>query len=199
MRIGAAHDRQNGSQGGKPSSMCSQKAKSPRPNFLKLSLTTTPSHTLMHISGKCHCGAISFTATVDPHRVLVCHCADCQVFSGAPFRAVLPTPAESVEITGTAKHYVKVAESGNKRVQAFCPECGTQLYATEGEGPPKVLNLRLGCVDQRDQLAPAAQIWGDSAMPWLEGLPSVPMHHKGLASPIVHRRTQMPRDQRHNE
>ncbi len=142
-------------------------------------------HTLMHISGKCHCGAISFTATVDPSRVLVCHCADCQAFSGAPFRAVLPTAAESVEIRGTAKHYVKVAESGNKRVQAFCPECGTQLYATEGEGLPKVLNLRLGCVEQRDQLAPAAQIWGESAMPWLEALRSVPTHQKGLASPIM--------------
>ena len=111
----------------------------------------------MHISGKCHCGAISFTATVDPNRVLVCHCADCQALSGAPFRAVLPTAAVSVDITGTAKHHVKVAESGNKRVNAFCPECGTQLYATESEGPPKVLNLR---VAQRDQLAPAAQIWG---------------------------------------
>ena len=92
---------------------------------------------------------------------------------------------ESVEIAGTAKHYVKVAESGNKRVQAFCPECGTQLYATEGEGPPKVLNLRLGCVGQRDQLAPAAQIWGESATPWLEVMRSVPVHHKGLASPIM--------------
>ena len=139
----------------------------------------------MHISGKCHCGAISFTATVDPNRVLVCHCADCQALSGAPFRAVLPTAAVSVDITGTAKHHVKVAESGNKRVNAFCPECGTQLYATEGEGPPKTLNLRLGCVDQRNQLAPAAQIWGDSAMSWLESLRSVPMHHKGLANPIM--------------
>jgi hypothetical protein len=142
-------------------------------------------HTIMHISGKCHCGAISFTATVDPQRVLACHCADCQTFSGAPFRAVLPTPAENVKISGNAKHYLKVAESGNKRVQAFCPECGTQLYATEGEGDPKVLNLRLGCIDQREQLPPLAQIWGESAMPWLEAIHSVPMHCKGLASPVM--------------
>jgi hypothetical protein len=59
------------------------------------------------------------------------------------------------------------------------------LYATEGEGPPKILNLRLGCVDQRDKLAPAAQIWGESAMPWLEALRFVPIHLKGLASPIM--------------
>lgn len=138
----------------------------------------------MQITGKCHCGAVSFSAMVDPARVLACHCSDCQAFSGAPFRAVLPVPAEDVSISGHAKHYVKVAESGNRRVQAFCPECGTQLYATEGDGPPKVLNLRLGCVDQRAQLPPVAQIWGDSAMPWLENLPAVRMHCKGLASPL---------------
>lgn len=139
----------------------------------------------MRISGKCHCGAISFTATVDPQRVLACHCTDCQRFSGAPYRAVLPAPAEQVEMTGVAKHYVKVAESGNRRIQAFCPECGTQLYATEGEGAPKVLNLRLGCIDQRAQLPPLAHIWVESAMPWLCTVSSLPAHGKGLASPRV--------------
>jgi hypothetical protein len=139
----------------------------------------------MKISGQCHCGAISFKATVDPTQVLVCHCADCQTFSGAPFRAVLPTPAENVKFSGVAKRYVKVAESGNRRVQAFCAACGTQLYATEGEGVPKVLNLRLGCIDQRDELAPTTQIWGESAMPWLKTLQCVPMHGKGLASPVM--------------
>jgi len=139
----------------------------------------------MKITGQCHCGAVSFTATVDPQRVLLCHCADCQAFSGAPFRAVLPTPVEQVQLKGQAKHYVKVAESGNRRAQAFCPECGTQLYATEGEGPPKVLNLRLGCIEQRGELPPMEQIWGDSALPWIHDLNAVPMHCKGLASPLM--------------
>ena len=94
---------------------------------------------------------------VDPSKVLVCHCTDCQQFSGAPFRAVLPTPIEDVSMKGEAKQYVKVAASGNKRVQAFCAECGTQLYATEPDSP-KLLNLRLGCVNERAQLAPSVQI-----------------------------------------
>lgn len=85
-------------------------------------------------------------------------------------------------MSGNAKHYVKVAESGNRRAQAFCPECGTQLYATEAENP-KVLNLRLGCVNERAQLVPKTQIWGESAMPWLQQLPSMPSHGKG--SPLM--------------
>jgi hypothetical protein len=146
----------------------------------------------MQVSGKCHCGAISFSAIVDPSKVLVCHCADCQIFSGAPFRAVLPVPVEHVSINGQAKHYVKVAASGNRRAQAFCQECGAQLYATEGVGPPKVLNLRVGCIDQRAQLPPFVQIWGESVMPWLSTLESVPLHGQGLASPIMQSSPQAP-------
>jgi hypothetical protein len=115
---------------------------------------------------------------------MACHCTDCQAFSGAPFRAVVPVAAENVTISGTAKHYVKMAASGRSRVQAFCGECGTQLYATEPDAP-KVINLRLGCVKERAQLPPVAQIWGQSAMPWLHGLASVPAHTQGLASPLI--------------
>jgi len=138
----------------------------------------------MQISGQCHCGAISFTARVDPAKVVVCHCADCQRFSGAPFRAVLPTPVHDVVLRGQARHYVKVAESGNRRAQAFCPECGTQLYATEAD-TPQVLNLRLGCVNERAQLLPVRQIWGESAMPWLPALATAPLHAKGLGSALL--------------
>ena len=70
----------------------------------------------MQITGQCHCGAITFKATVDPKKVLVCHCADCQQISGAPFRAVLPTPEEDVILSGTAKHYVKEDQSEVNRL-----------------------------------------------------------------------------------
>lgn len=127
----------------------------------------------MHIDGACHCGGISFTAQIDPARVMVCHCADCQVLSGSPFRAVVAAPIESFALRGQPKSYVKVAESGNRRAQMFCPECGTPLYATAPENPTSVI-IRLGCVAQRDQLVPAVQIWQRSAMPWLTSLAVTP-------------------------
>ena len=138
----------------------------------------------MQITGRCYCGAISFKALIDPSRVIVCHCTDCQIFSGAPFRAVLPTPAANVEVSGETKHYVKIAESGNRRRQAFCGECGSHLWATEADGEPKTMNIRLGCIEERDQLAPTAQIWGHSAAPWLDRLSLIPLHEKGPLSPI---------------
>ncbi|MFN0183326.1 MAG: GFA family protein [Aquabacterium sp.] len=127
----------------------------------------------MKIDGRCHCGRVSFSAVIDPGRVMVCHCTDCQVLSGAPFRAVVVAPIETFSIEGETRRYVKVAESGNRRAQVFCPECATPLYATAPENPTSVV-IRLGCVAQRAELKPAAQIWQHSQMPWLAALPDVP-------------------------
>lgn len=127
----------------------------------------------MQIDGACHCGRVSFTAQIDPTRVMVCHCNDCQVLSGAPFRAVVVAPYDTLALRGETRSYVKVAESGNRRAQVFCPDCATPLFATSPENPTSVV-IRLGCVAQRAQLAPAAQIWQRSAMPWLKGLDEVP-------------------------
>jgi len=138
----------------------------------------------MNITGQCHCGAISFTALIDPNKIIACHCSDCQAFSGAPFRAVAPTAVENVKMTGTPKLYVKTADSGNQRAQAFCGNCGTQLYATEPD-TPKVIGFRLGCINERAQLKPTIQIFGKSAMPWLQDLHNVALHQTGPSSPLV--------------
>lgn len=138
----------------------------------------------MHISGQCHCGAISFTAEVDPAMVIACHCSDCQIFSGAPFRLVVPAAIGSVMMSGVPKQYVKLAASGNRRTQAFCETCGTQLYGAELDSP-KGLMLRLGCVNERALLPPTVQIWGQSALPWLPTLASVPSHSEGPRSPLM--------------
>ena len=138
----------------------------------------------MKITGQCHCGNVRFTATADPAKVFACHCADCQIISGGPFRAVVAIPVDQVELQGTPKSYVKVAASGNRRAQAFCADCGTQLFATEAD-QPKTLNIRLGCVNERAQLKPVVQVWRDSAMPWLPELDSAPAHTKGRDSPLA--------------
>ena len=137
----------------------------------------------MHIDGACHCGLISFAAEIDPMEVTICHCADCQVLSGAPFRTVVAAPIGQFKLTGEPKRYALV-QSGKQMVQAFCPECGTPLFAVAPESPTTVV-LRLGCVTQRAQLRPFAQIWAHMALPWISDLPLMPKAPKqGDALPI---------------
>ncbi|HEY0879383.1 MAG TPA: GFA family protein [Zeimonas sp.] len=127
----------------------------------------------MKIDGRCHCGRISFTAEVDPARVAVCNCADCQVLSGSAFRVSVPAPVERFALRGEPKRYVKVAQSGNHRVQAFCPDCGTPLFASATEGATQVM-IRTGCVVQRAELEPREQIWTASALPWVSRVHALP-------------------------
>ena len=132
----------------------------------------------MQIEGACHCGLVSFTAEIDRSRVMACHCTDCQVLSGAPFRAVAVAPIDTLKVSGTTKSYVKVAQSGNRRAQVFCPECATPLWATAPENATSVV-IRLGCVKQRAELKPVVQIWEHSALPWLSELGSIPSTPQG--------------------
>jgi hypothetical protein len=38
----------------------------------------------------CYCGCISFEAEIQPDKVRVCHCTDCQTLSGSAFRTNVP-------------------------------------------------------------------------------------------------------------
>jgi hypothetical protein len=119
----------------------------------------------MDIQGACHCGRISYEARVDPARVVLCHCADCQTMSGAPYRANVPVLLRNFRLAGTPKAYVKTGASGNAIVTAFCGDCGSALYSHR-RGEPSYLNLRLGAVRQRAELPPKLQGFCDSAMAW---------------------------------
>jgi hypothetical protein len=113
-------------------------------------------------------------AEIDPNRVIICHCTDCQTLSGSAFRTVVFTHEDTFKLlSGELKVYVKTGESGTKRPQCFCPECGTPIYSsTMGEGP-KVHVIRVGTVRQRDQLVPKAQLWCRSSQDWLSNLCSI--------------------------
>jgi hypothetical protein len=125
------------------------------------------------IEGSCHCGKIAYEADADPETVGICHCTDCQTFSGAPYRASVHVGADSFAMRGTPTIYVKTAESGTKRAQAFCGTCGTPIYASAPENP-EIYSLRLGAVKQRAQLPPKRQIWCGSAMPWSQDIGDIP-------------------------
>jgi hypothetical protein len=128
----------------------------------------------MRVDGSCHCGNVKFDAEVDAGNVVVCHCTDCQTLSGSAFRVTVPAKAESFRLQGgSPRIYLKLAESGAKRVQAFCPVCGTSLYSSVEKNPTRLF-VRVGTIRQRASLRPAAQIWRRSAVSWLEDLESVP-------------------------
>ena len=116
----------------------------------------------IHVNGKCHCGKIEIEAKIKLSEVRACHYTDCQKMSGAPLRAIAPAPNDKVKISGKPKEYIKIGDSGKKRIQAFCLSCGTQLFATDMD--KQSYNLRTGFLEQRDQLAPKTHVFTQSSI-----------------------------------
>ena len=52
----------------------------------------------MRVDGRCHCGRVTYEADVDYNDVSLCHCTDCQVLCGSPWRASVPAEAASFRL-----------------------------------------------------------------------------------------------------
>lgn len=124
----------------------------------------------LHVHGRCHCGAVSYQATVDAERTTICHCTDCQRLTGSAYRVSVPAEEGSFHlVAGRPSIYVKVGDSGSRRAQAFCSNCGSPLYTHDADDP-KVFTLRVGCIDERAALVPRKQKWCGSALAWTASL-----------------------------
>ena len=67
----------------------------------------------MKVIGRCFCGKISSQARVADNIMVACYCMVCQVFSGAPYRAVVIAHADTVIIDEDVNEFVKTTESRN--------------------------------------------------------------------------------------
>ena len=79
---------------------------------------------------------------------------------------------------GTPKTYIKTAESGNKRLHAFCGTCGTPIYACAVDNPQSY-GLRVGTITQRAGFSPRRQSWRRSALRWVDVLATIPVVQDG--------------------
>jgi hypothetical protein len=99
-----------------------------------------------------------------PIQTAICHCTDCQTLSGTAFRTAIRIPADFRLLSGEPAIYVKTTDRGSKTAQAFCPRCGSQIYASHVEDP-KFFAVRVGTVKQRNELEPKVQVCTRSQVP----------------------------------
>lgn len=92
----------------------------------------------MQIDGRCHCGHVTYQADIDPQRVSICHCTDCQRLTGSPYRVTVICSLDDILMTGQApKIYARTGDNGRTRFQHFCGECGSPLF-TSGRVVPTI-------------------------------------------------------------
>jgi len=122
---------------------------------------------MVQISGGCLCGKVRYSGSAEPVFVGVCHCRDCQKFTGSAFAVVIGVPEAAISVQGRVATYRKPGDSGKPTERRFCPECGASIADTAA-ALPGVMMLSAGTLDDASWVKPGAQIFCDSAQPWVE-------------------------------
>tara|TARA_Y100000591_G_C21450455_1_gene505849 strand:- start:194 stop:616 length:423 start_codon:yes stop_codon:yes gene_type:complete len=119
----------------------------------------------MQVKGKCYCGSVKIKANIDLNNIYSCHCIDCQIISGGPFRTMIGVPKEDINISGETKEYIKIADSGNKRIQSYCANCFTSLFSSSMT--KERFSVRTAIFNERNKLIPKKHLYGRSSVKWL--------------------------------
>ena len=86
----------------------------------------------MKIDGSCHCGRIRYEAEVDPAKVVICHCTDCQTLSGSAFRTVVPRSVRLAEAPSFGKP-ILLYDIRSRGAQAYL-DLAKEIMAHEKKG-----------------------------------------------------------------
>ena len=122
---------------------------------------------MAQIKGGCLCGAVRYTAEADPTSATICHCRDCQKFTGSVFAALVRVPKEAMTIEGTLKTFTSLGGSGNPILRHFCPECGSSIAEEPGTRPGMII-LNVGTFDDPSVAKPGGEIFRVDAVRWVE-------------------------------
>jgi hypothetical protein len=113
----------------------------------------------------CCCGALRARCEGEPVRVSVCHCLACQRRTGSAFAAQARFPADRVTITGEARVWTRVADSGRAIDHSFCPACGSTVHYVGGNFPDAVA-IPLGAFADPGFPPPEFSVWERRKHPW---------------------------------
>lgn len=131
--------------------------------------------------GGCDCRRVRYRMLDAPLFVHCCHCRWCQRESGASFALNAMIEADRVELTAGAPDIVDTpSASGAGQKVARCPACRVAVWSNYSSAGPIVRFVRVGTLDDPDQLPPDVHIFTASKQPWLElpaGVPAVPEYY----------------------
>jgi len=130
------------------------------------------------ITGGCLCGEIRYECHGDPINSFICHCTDCQQFTGSVFAAALIFDRESFRIlSGSPTKFTVTAESGKKVERDFCSKCGASLFEVL-EKRPDYIGVAAGSLDDKSVFKPTRHVWTKSQVPTVKVNDNLPKFEK---------------------
>jgi len=125
------------------------------------------------LRGGCLCGAVRYECSTQPQATMLCHCEDCQRFTGTAYATVCFFPKNDVQLTGELKGFDSETDSGHVMTRTFCPNCGTHITENSTWTPEHVV-IPVGSFDNPSMVSPSAHCWTKRMLPWVEGIADLP-------------------------
>jgi hypothetical protein len=117
------------------------------------------------LTGGCLCGRVRYTASGDPALSALCHCRNCQRYTGSAFETVIGFPSAAISVNGELKTYNDTGDSGKPVYRRFCPNCGSGVIA-DVEALPGLTLILAGTLDDSSSFKPGMEVYCGSAQAW---------------------------------
>ena len=121
--------------------------------------------------GGCTCGHVRYRVPSEPLIVHGCHCRGCQRNSGSAFAINALYEADQVTlISGDVEEITVPTPSGTGQDITRCAKCKVAVWSNYNMGGAlrKFINfIRVGTLDDPDQLPPDVHIFTCSKQPWV--------------------------------
>lgn len=131
----------------------------------------------MNLEGGCTCRAVRYRMSSKPLFVHCCHCRWCQRETGAAFALNAMIEADRVTLLkGEVEVVDTPSNSGKGQKISRCPKCRIAVWSNYSGAGNAVHFVRVGTLDDPDQLPPDIHIFTSSKQPWVvipEGMPAV--------------------------
>ncbi|UCG74299.1 MAG: GFA family protein [Chromatiales bacterium] len=117
--------------------------------------------------GSCLCGAVQYVyrPSREPIATVVCHCLDCQRYTGTAFGTYILIPSDDFSQTGEVRSFETEVAPGRINQRNFCVTCGSHM-AEYGPAFPGITILPVGTLDDASWIKPAAQCFAGRTQPW---------------------------------
>ena len=111
----------------------------------------------------------------------MCSCTACQRRSGSPFGEGAYYARDKLTISGDAREYVRIADSGKPFRTFSCPTCATSLYFFSDRDPNRV-GVAVGGFADPSFPAPHRSVFDEGKAAWIVLPPDMPGFVRGRDS-----------------
>lgn len=132
--------------------------------------------------GACACGEVRYRMASEPLIVHCCHCRWCQRETGSAFVLNAFIESDRLKLLGGEVERIAIpSASGKGQVIVRCRSCKIALWSHYSGLGDMVSMVRVGTLDDPDQLPPDIHIYTESKQPWVvlpEDTPAVPQYYQ---------------------